>query len=76
MRANRSRHVRRALKRLKIDPLPADLWAGQSEGRALAQLRHQCTNYDSLLDAYRFKAHEYKLFRWAVNQRILEALEE
>jgi hypothetical protein len=75
MRAMRSRHVRRALKRLKIDPLVVERSAELPPGRALAHLRHEATNYDELLDAYRFQAHEYKMFKWAVNQRILEAME-
>ena len=69
-----SREVRAALRRLEIRPLPAGVDDLTQPG-VLATLRHTCTNYDRLYREFRFDPEEHKMFRWAVNQRILEAME-
>jgi hypothetical protein len=68
------REVRAALRRLQVQPLPSDLDLGQPG--VLAELRHNFTNYDRLHHEFRFDPAEHRMFRWAVNQRILEAIRE
>ncbi len=68
-----SREVRAALRQLQIKPLPAKLDLAQPG--VLARVRHRHTNYERLLAVFRFSEADYRQFKWAVNQRILEAVE-
>lgn len=70
-----SREVRAALRLLKIRPLPANLGDLARPG-VLAQIRHEFSNYDRLRFEFRFDEADYRSFKWEVNRRIAEVINE